>query len=80
MGGEDNGQLACKIRLPPTSSVSQARHLLLKEKASIAVSSEVLLNASDEIRRKKNVDIRGSKGYTDVATQFKSFFQSSIRW
>lgn len=25
---------------------------------------------ANEIRRKKNVDIRGSKGYTDVATQF----------
>ena len=24
---------------------------------------------ANEIRRKKNVDIRGSKGYTDVATQ-----------
>ena len=40
----------------------------------------ILLMWTNEIRHKKNVDIRGSKGYTDVATQFKSFFQSSIRW
>lgn len=47
-----------------------ARHLLIKDKANIAVSSAVLLNAADEIRHKKNIDIRGSKGYTDGATQF----------
>ena len=69
MGCEDNCQLACEIRLLPTSSVSQARHLLIKDKANIAVSSAVLLNAANEIRHKKNVDIRWPKGYTDVAKQ-----------
>ena len=61
-----------------TSSVSQARHLLLKDKANIAVSSAVLLNAANEIRHKKNVDIRESKSNTDVAVQIDIIPQGYI--